>query len=181
MSNIVLGINVSKKELNLVLLIGEKPFYKTGSNDLKGFKCIIYFVKKFVNSSEVYLEATGRYGEAVTDFLHVNGFDVKVINPMQISAFSKLKLSRNKTDKTDAGIIAEYDYRCGGISYTPIAENIKELRELYRASLSLKEELTVSRNHMENKEPPAKLIKDLWKQRVKDLENDIKNIEKSMM
>lgn len=45
MSKIVLGINVSKKELNLVLLIGEKPFYKTGSNDLKGFNVLFISLK----------------------------------------------------------------------------------------------------------------------------------------
>jgi transposase len=180
MSKIVLGIDISKKELSLALLKNEKFSYKTVGNSAKGFQDIIDFVKKFADSCEVYLEATGRYGEAVTDFLYANGFDVKVINPSQINALAKVKLSRHKTDKCDAGIIAEYGSKFGGTSYVPIAENIKELRELYRTSLSLKDDLTAAKNHLENKELQPKSVRELWERRAKDLENDIKNIEKIM-
>lgn len=181
MSKVVLGIDVSKKELSLALMVEEKISYKTVENSIKGFQQIVTFVKKVAVSCEVYLEATGRYGEAVTDFLYINGFDVKVINPLQINAFAKVTLSRHKTDKGDAGIIAEYGSKFNGISYTPVAENVKELRELYRASLALKDELVSTGNHLENSELLPKSVRDLWERRKKDLENDNKNLEKTMM
>ncbi len=56
-------------------------------------------------------------------------------------AEAKMKMARYKTDKVDAGIIAEYGAKFGGVSYAPTAENVKELRKCYRASLALKEQL----------------------------------------
>jgi len=138
MSNTTLGIDVGKSELALALLKNGKFIDKLVENNLKGFEQILKFQQNNAPESEAYLAATGRYGEAVTDFLSSRKFDVKVLNPSQIRAFAQAKLARHKTDKVDARIIAEYGATFGGRTYSKIKENIKELRELYRASLSLK-------------------------------------------
>jgi len=180
MSKAILGIDVGKSDLTLAWLKDRKFTDKLVENNLKGFQKILKFSKETASKVEVYLEATGRYGEEVTDFLSSKGFDVKVINPTQIRDFARVKLTRHKTDKVDARIIAEYGSIFGGRTYTKIKENVKELRELYRASLVLKEELVTTNNHLENKELLPKSVADLWKKRVEDLEKDLQLVEKKM-
>ncbi len=150
MSKPILGIDVGKYELAVVLLKNGKFSDKLVENNSKGFKQILKFSKETASKVEVYLESTGRYGEEVTDFLSSKGFDVKVINPTQIRDFARVKLTRHKTDKVDARIIAEYGSIFGGRTYTKIKENSKKLKELYRVSLSLKDELVSTKNSNES-------------------------------
>lgn len=180
MSKAILGIDVGKLELAVAFRKDGKFIDKSVENNQKGFQQILKFLKNNAPESEVYLEATGRYGEEVTDFLSDRGLDVKVINPAQIRDFARVKLTRHKTDKVDARIIAEYGSIFGGRSYSKIKENVKELRELYRASLSLKNELVATKNHLENKELLPKSVADLWKKRAEDLEKDLRFVEQKM-
>jgi transposase len=98
---------------------------KLVENNPKGFQKILKFLQNNAPEAEVYLEATGRYDEKVTDFLSSQGFDVRVINPTQIRDFAITKLARHKTDKVDAGIIAEYGSIFGGRTYTKIKDNVR--------------------------------------------------------
>ena len=180
MSNITLGIDVGKYELAIALRKDGKFTDKLVENNPKGFQKILKFLEKNAPEAEIYLEATGRYDEKVTDFLSEQGFDVKVINPTQIRDFARTKLTRHKTDKVDARIIAEYGSIFGGRTYTKIKDNVRELKELYRMSLSLKNELVATKNHLENQNTFPKFVADLWKKRAKDLENDIKLVERRM-
>ena len=180
MSKAILGIDVGKYELAVALQKDGKFTDKLVENNLKGFQQILKFLGNKATKAEIYLEATGRYGEEVTDFLFDRGFDVKVINPAQIRAFAQAKLARHKTDKVDARIIAEYGATFGGRSYSKIKENVKELRELFRASLSLKDELVATKNHLENNELLPKSVADLWEKRAENLEKDIQLVEKKM-
>ena len=180
MSNITLGIDVGKFELAMALLKDRKFFDKLVENNSKGFQKILKFLKNNAPEAEVYLEATGRYYEKVTDFLSSQGFDVKVINPTQIRDFERTKLARHKTDKVDARIIAEYGAIFGGRTYTKIKDNVQELQELHRMSLSLKDELVSTKNHLENQDSFPKIVADLWKKRASDLEKDIQFVEQKM-
>ena len=103
-----------------------------------------------------------------------------MLNPSQIRAFAQAKLARHKTDKVDARIIAEYGATFGGRTYSKIKENVKELRELYRMSLSLKDELVATKNHLKNKELLQKSVADLWEKRAEDLEKDVQLVEEKM-
>ncbi|MDR0968333.1 MAG: transposase [Holosporaceae bacterium] len=68
MSNLVLGVDVSKKELSLALLKNEKFFAKTVLNSAAGFKDILKFIsQKSDEKPEVYMEATGSYSEPVAE------------------------------------------------------------------------------------------------------------------
>jgi len=54
------------------------------------------------------MEATGIYHLMLAKFLFEKGFSVIVANPIKTHHFAKLKMMRNKTDKTDALLIAQY-------------------------------------------------------------------------
>jgi transposase len=54
------------------------------------------------------MEATGHYGEDLAEYLHTEQISISVVNPLQIKNFAKALLVRNKNDRIDAKIIAEY-------------------------------------------------------------------------
>jgi transposase len=152
MSKIVLGIDVSKEKLSLALLKDSKFCCKTVDNSGCGFKEILNFLaRKSAGKPEIYLESTGSYSESVADFLADRKFEVEVVNPLKIYSFAKAKLSRNKTDDADAKLIAEYGSKFDEPSYKKLPPDIKELRALYRCSISLKEQAAECKNHLEHK------------------------------
>ena len=54
------------------------------------------------------LEATGIYGEALLRWLFKAGVAAARVNPAQIKHYARSFLARNKTDRLDAAIIAEF-------------------------------------------------------------------------
>lgn len=182
MSKVILGIDVSKKELSLCLLKNEWSYCKTVCNSENGFEEIVNFIsKKTSEKPEIYLEATGSYSEPVSDFLFDHGFDVKVVNPMKIYSFSKTKLSRNKTDQSDAKLIAEYGSKFEEVSYRKLPENIKELRALYRCSLALKKQNADWKNHLEQRDTLPESVVNTWINLLENIKIQIKNVNKSIM
>jgi len=180
-SKIVLGIDVSKAKLDLALLKDNKFYCKTVDNSNIGFKEILHFLsKKSIGKPEIYLESTGSYSEMVSDFFVDHNFKIKVVNPLKIHAFSKAKLSRNKTDKADAKLIAEYGLKFEEPSYKKLPKNIMELRALYRCSLSLKEQAVECKNHLEHKNVMPEFVVSTWKTTLNNINQQIKDIKKRM-
>lgn len=74
-------------------------------NGTAGFK---KFIKTLNNSCHVVMEATGSYSQLLALYLYERGIRVSIVNPMVIKRYIQMKLRRNKTDKADAIMIAEY-------------------------------------------------------------------------
>uniref|UniRef100_UPI00397DD10B IS110 family transposase n=1 Tax=Wolbachia pipientis TaxID=955 RepID=UPI00397DD10B len=66
------------------------------------------------------------------------GHNASVVNPAQIKAFGKSELLRNKTDKSDAAMIARFCIAHKPTLWKPILPEVKCLRELYRFYKHLK-------------------------------------------
>lgn len=83
------------------------------------------------------MEATGHYWLAVYEFLPANGYNVKVINPIQSETFRKMYIRQSKNDSKDSFIIGQI-MRFGQYSETKLAEEgIIALRQLSRYRLAL--------------------------------------------
>jgi transposase len=78
------------------------------------------------------LEATGTYGDGVAQALHEAGHQVSVVNPARIKAYAQSQLSRNKTDKQDALLIADYCRTQKPPLWTPPSPAWLELRAMVR-------------------------------------------------
>jgi transposase len=78
--------------------------------------------------SEVHvcLEATGRYSVAAAEILLKLGYTVSVMNPGRIKKFGESQLQRNKTDKLDAVLIAEYCQRMQPPPWQPPTLEVRE-------------------------------------------------------
>jgi transposase len=82
--------------------------------------------------AHVCLEATGQYGDGVAEYLHEKGCMVSVVNPARIKHYACSKLRRNKTDKADARLIAEYCLRENPAPWKPPTADFKRLQALIR-------------------------------------------------
>jgi len=107
--NSILGIDVSKRKLDVALMFNKKTLTKRFDNSLKGFKLLEgWLLSVHREQVHVCLESTGIYGEKVTEFLYDKGHKVSVVNPLRIKKYGESKLKRNKTDKADARLIADF-------------------------------------------------------------------------
>lgn len=83
------------------------------------------------------MEATGHYWLSVHAFLLEQGYDVKVINPIQSEAFRRMYIRQTKNDSKDSFIIAQI-MRFGQFSATNLSEEtIVALRQLSRYRVAL--------------------------------------------
>ena len=105
------GIDVSKKKLDIALLRDDRIKPKSLSNNLTGFKQFkewLIFQKVDLDHVWVCLEATGPYSDTLATWLDDNDFKVSVVNQARIKGYAQSELVRNKTDKTDAPTIARF-------------------------------------------------------------------------
>lgn len=103
-----IGIDVSKATLDVVILSPSQPHHQQVPNTPDGFQRIQRLAQAHLPIARIGLEATGRYGEALADFLVAQGYPVSYLNPKQIHAFGQVALHANKTDKHDAARIAHF-------------------------------------------------------------------------
>lgn len=105
-----LGIDVSKAKLDVHLLAESSEATAEFGNHKTGWRSLVKWLKQQRKGAEVQvcLEATGRYGEGVTAFLYEQGYPVSVVNPARIKGYATSRMSRNKTDRVDAALIADF-------------------------------------------------------------------------
>lgn len=100
--NEIFGVDISKDVFDVV---NSNEAYDQFSNDLIGFKA---FAKKLTKETLVVMEATGYYHYCLAQYLYQQGYLVSVVNPLSVKRFIQMKLSKIKTDKSDAKAICEY-------------------------------------------------------------------------
>ena len=104
--SVFIGIDVSKQTLDIATHCGKHHICI--ANTPIGFQQILAWFNSLGNIAQIALEASGRYGEQVAQFLVQQGYAVSYLNPKQIHNFAQVKLHYNKTDKQDAKLIAQY-------------------------------------------------------------------------
>ena len=132
-TNHVLGIDVAKDSLDVCLLVGEKQSHRQFSNRPEGHRALEHWLHPHPAAAmQVCLEATGQYGEAVAEYLHQQGYRVSVVNPARIKAFGQSQLRRNKTDRADALLIAQFCASQMPRVWSPPPAAVRDLQALVR-------------------------------------------------
>ncbi len=127
----VMGIDVSKKKLDIALQINGKVKAKVVDNSAEGHKVLLEWIDKSkATRSEIHvcMEATGVYYEAVALALHGAGLNVSVVNPACIKGFGHSENIRNKNDAIDARLIARYCLAMAPAPWTPPPLEQRQLR-----------------------------------------------------
>jgi len=146
----VLGIDIAKATFHVTLLRAGQAWAGHFPNDPAGFKQLSAWLKKRrVRAVWACLEATGRYGEDLAEYLHDHGHTLSVVNPLVIKAYAQSQLARNKTDPLDAGLIAQYCASRRPEVWSPPAPEVRELRELLRQYDALQASRQQARNRLE--------------------------------
>ena len=138
MSNIILGVDISKLTFDVALLNDNKVKTKKFSNTFKGFSELKQWLKnKGIDTVHACMEATGGYEAKLAQYLYDNNFKVSVVNPARIKGFSMSKLARVKTDKADSELIARFCQAIQPDLWQPTPKHIQELQQWVRRLDSL--------------------------------------------
>lgn len=127
----VLGIDVSKKKVDVELLFKGKVKSKVIENSPAGHEQLLDWLGKSkapLGEIHVCMEATGVYYEVLALALHSAGLTVSVVNPACIKGFAQTENLRNKNDAVDAGLIARYCTRMAPAPWTPPPLEQRQLR-----------------------------------------------------
>ena len=138
MSNIILGVDISKSTFDVALLNDDKVKSKKFNNTVTGFAELTQWLKNNkIDAAHVCMEATGGYEGKLAKYLYDNNFKVSVVNPARIKGFFMSKLSRVKTDKADSKLIARFCQAMQPDLWQPTPLHIQELQQWVRRLDSL--------------------------------------------
>lgn len=174
----VLGVDIAKKKFDICLLKDNKERKKVFDNDLNGFEQLSQWLKsQNIEKAHACIEATGRYYEALANYLCDQGFFVSVVNPTKIKGFAQSELKRLKTDKIDAGIIARFCRAHRPPNWKPLPAELRELQEAERYLSSLKSMRVQESNRLGSGLTCPKLIA-LIEANIAHFDHQIKDLEK---
>ncbi|MBC8114433.1 MAG: IS110 family transposase [Candidatus Saccharimonas sp.] len=106
-SSVFVGIDVSKKKLDVCLLAGKSKQLCSFDNTIGGVASLIDRLRAHPVRL-IVLEATGRYERRCGVELMTHGFEVAIVNPRQPRDFAKCQNLLAKTDTIDAFILASF-------------------------------------------------------------------------
>jgi transposase len=150
MTEPALGIDISKLKFNVCLInTSGKRKHKVFPNTLTGFEQLREWLStQGIERVHACLEATGTYSEALALFLHEAGQRVSLVNPAATKAFAQSRLSRTKTDRADAELIARLTAAQQPPAWSPPAREVRELQALVRRLESLIEMRVMEENRL---------------------------------
>lgn len=128
-----LGIDIAKRKFDLAVLNNGKIRSKVFENTLEGYEALLdWLATQGYAREELHacMEATSVYYEKLATFLHDAGIRVSVVNPLQIKAFGESLLTRQKTDRADAVLIARFAEQQSPMLWQPASREIRELQRL---------------------------------------------------
>lgn len=138
------GIDISKEYVD----VDHGDSVQRYTNTAKGCRSMMEQVSQ---DSHCVMEATGTYSVLWSTLLTQSGYTVSVVNPLQVKRFSQMKLSRVKTDRTDAQLLSSYGamvdedlpvYRCS-------SQAQQTLEQLHTVVHQLKKQQTAIKNQLE--------------------------------
>ena len=175
----IIGIDISKATFDVVLRTKRGDKHEVFANDPKGFAAMVAWVKQQPEKVvHICSEATGTYWEGLAEHLYKQDYVVSVVNPYSIKRYGDHLLNRNKTDKADAKLIAEFceKDRERLWLWQPYSPEIKALRSMERRLDELQGMRQQERNRLKSGVTDPVVIKSL-QHSLKSLEDQIKSLK----
>jgi transposase len=177
---LVIGIDVSKKKLDVSIYDGSNHDCFSIKNDVRSIRDFIK-EKKFIKDEVLFvMEATGVYHLRLAIILHESGYQVGVVNPLILKRFSQMKMVRAKTDKLDSKLIAEYGYGQDIKLFEPRSKARQRIIKILKAIDSLAMTKEAYRNRIEaiDQDPcQVKLLNRSYHGLIKKIQKMIGNLE----
>lgn len=153
----IIGIDVGQAQLAVALWReGQALAQGDFANTAAGFKQLQRWLRRRdAVPGWACLEATGRYWEQVAEFLVAQGHAVSVVNPARIKAYAQSQLARNKTDRLDAGVLADFCRTQQPPHWTPPPPELAALQALVRHLADLESDRQRQRNRLHAQQQAA--------------------------
>ncbi len=174
----IYGVDISKDVFDVVNSTGAYIQYTNGS---KGFERLS---KKLPKGSLVVMEATGYYHYRLAQYLYEQGHCVSVVNPLSVKRFIQMKLSKVKTDKSDARAICEYACVNEVPLYTAKNKDQAECLQLLRLMDTYLKHSTAIKNKIHGEKVlgmPSKAVYRSLVRSLKSLQKEIGALELRLM
>lgn len=170
---IFIGIDISQARFDVAF--PQEKGYRSDKfdNQLPGFEA---FLTALPTDACCVMEATGPYYLRLATYLHQQGIAVSVVNPLVIKRFSQMKLSRAKTDKADARLIADYGRLHQPVLWQPPVAFITELQQ----ESSLLEQLIKQRTALGNHHHALQQHPHISPQALKTLQQLLEGLEEQI-
>jgi transposase len=176
-----IGIDISKATFDAAFHRSEKYEKAKFANNGKGRSEFHRWLKKNgITDPHLFMEATGRYGEALATWAHRQGWPVTVCNPRHVRRFAEATGEVNKSDPLDARCVTAFGRSCEQKQrrlWQPRTSAHNELRELHMELEGVKRMITADRNRSKSclRSP---LVKELIKRNIAWLQKLKQDIEK---
>lgn len=149
MNRTPVGVDIAKLKFDAaVLLPNQKYKTKTFSNTHSGHREFMTWLNRF-DDCHICMEATGCYSTELATLLADSAYHVSLENPARIHAFASTELTRNKTDKGDAALIARYCALYQPAPWFPAPLSERQLTALVRYLKNLEEMRQMELNRLE--------------------------------
>ena len=173
----IIGIDISKDFFDVVDMSNQHFQFQNSS---KGFKA---FSKLLSADSVCVMEATGYYHLRLAYFLLENEFKVSIVNPLSVKRFIQMKLSKIKTDKSDAKMIRLYGQNNELKLWKGNSENQVELLQIARLLDSYTKQTTALKNKIHGEKTlgkPSTIVFHSLKRSLKFIQKEKELLEARM-
>ncbi len=174
---IYFGIDISKDVFDVMDSNGN---YFQFTNDFKGFK---KFVRLLNKNSHCVMEATGYYHYKLAYYLIENNIRVSVENPLSVKRFIQMRLSKIKTDKSDAKMICQYAQSVDLKLWKGQTKNQIECLQITRLLSLYFKQTTALKNKIHGEDVlgnPSSLVVRSLKRSLKFKQKEIKHLEEKL-
>ena len=169
------GIDVSKDRLDVVLRRSEREHPRVCANSAAGFRELHTWLQGQgvqPQQTQVALEATGSYSDAIALCLYEQGYVVSVLNPAVLVAYRTSVNIRSKTDALDARLLARYACEQHPRAWKPLPKEMQTLRDLLARREDVQPMLQQERNRL-HAGRMASWIRTRVQQHVKQLDKEL--------
>lgn len=177
-----IGIDVSKYFFDVAVY--GKPECLRFDYTEKGIKRFVKWLSETATSKQmISMEATGSYYLKLATTLYSLGYEVSVINPLIIRKYSEMKMSRVKTDKADAKIIAEYGYYEKTYPFKPKDKERQDIELMLKAIddlLQMKRQILNRFEAISQYPTVPELLNEVWDRLLDSMEDAVKELEKEI-
>ena len=174
---IYFGIDISKDVFDVM---DSNDNYNQFENSQKGF---IKFVRLLDKNSHCVMEATGYYHYKLAYYLIENNIRVSVENPLSVKRFIQMRLSKIKTDKSDAKMICLYGQNVDLKLWKGQSKNQIECLQITRLLSLYFKQTTAIKNKIHGEDVlgnPSLLVVRSLKRSLKFKQKEIKHLEEKL-
>lgn len=181
MTKVVIGIDISKRTFDACFQDKHGKWkHSNFENTPQGFTQFHKWICGH-NLGEVHIvmEATGRYGEKLSYACYNLGLPISIVNPTRIKYYGQSKLSRIKTDKADARLIADFGMHNQVNLWVPKCPARTKLQDLIRCLDNLKSDRTSLSNRIEGSS--CKDVIATYKSLILSIQKKIDKLEQQVL